>query len=159
MKILNDFSTSVQKAFSEIDPKWRDYPGLVVCGTHNPHNPEIMIDEIQVARERRIPFLGICFGHQLAAIEYARNVMGIKDAVSEEWGHGTFVVKRRPEGLKIGLHDGESYWNNFEVDIKYSGQMRYPSCFFTSQSHPEYQSSKRKPHPLLVKFLQYARNH
>lgn len=158
MKILNDFNTTVEKALSEIDPKWRDYKGLIVCGTHNPHNPEIMIDEIQIARESGVPFLGICFGHQLGAIEYARNVLGIKDATSEEWGQGTFVVKRRPEGLKVGLHDGESYWNNFEVDEKYSKQMSYPDNYISTQYHPEYQSSKDKPHPLLIKFIELCKN-
>ena len=40
--------------------------------------------------------------------------MGIKNATSEEFGQGVFVVKKRPE-LKVGLHDGESWWSNYEV--------------------------------------------
>src|SRR3990167_1004682 len=85
MEILNDFSTSVIRALSEIDKDWESYDGLVVCGTHSPHDVEMMIDKIRQARESRRPFLGICFGHQLAAIEYARNVLGIKDATSQEF--------------------------------------------------------------------------
>lgn len=150
MRILNDFTTSVEKALGEIDPKWRDYNGLIICGTHSPVElvAEAMIEDIKEARENGTPFLGICFGHQLAAIEYARNVMGIKDATSEEFGVGTYIVKRRPE-LKVGLHDGETYWNNYEVVIDFFN----PEHFVTSQYHPEYQSSKDNPHPLLVKFL------
>lgn len=153
MFILNNFSTSVRKAFDEIDKKWSNYDGLVICGTHNPHNTEELIDLIRQAREDGIPFLGICFGHQLCAIEYARNVLGVKDATSEEFGIGTYVVKKLPK-LKVGLHNGESYWNNYEVIIDFDK----PPHFFTAQYHPEYQSSKDKPHPLLVSFLNYARN-
>lgn len=149
MILLNDFNTSVEKALTEIDKNWRNYNGLVICGTHTPHNVEEMIESIRIARELQVPFLGICFGHQLCAIEYARNIMGVKDATSEEFGTGTYVVKKLPR-MKIGLHDGESYWNNYEVVIKPPKQ----KDFFTCQYHPEYQSSKEKPHPLLVEFLE-----
>lgn len=148
MQILNDFSTTVKKALGEIDPDWESYPGLVICGTHSPHDVEGMIAEIARARESGLPFLGICFGHQLAAIEYARNVLGIQDATSEEFGTGTFVVKKLPE-LNVGLKDGETYWNNYEVTI----ETKHPEHFITCQYHPEYQSSIDKPHPLLVKFI------
>lgn len=154
MLVLGDFNTSVTRALSEIDPKWQSYEGLVICGTHSPekNDIEMQINEIRDARERGTPFLGICHGHQLCAVEYARNVRGIQDACSEEWGKGTFVVKKLPE-LKVGLHGGESYWHNYEATIKWKN----PENFFTCQYHPEYQSSKDKPHPLLVKFLSYAK--
>jgi CTP synthase (UTP-ammonia lyase) len=154
MQILNDFSTSVNKALSEIDPNWESYEGLVICGTHSPHDVEEMIAEITKARVNHTPFLGICFGHQLAAIEYARNVLGIKDATSEEFGKGTYIVRKMP-ALRVGLHNGESYWNNYEVDEEF--KWKKPEHFFTCQYHPEYQSSEGKPHPFLVKFLEYAK--
>lgn len=148
MRILNDFSTSVRKALYEIDPNYEVLEGLVVCGTHNFHDVEMMIDEIRKARENGTPTLLICAGHQLGAIEYARNILGIKDATSEEFGKGTFVVKKRPE-LKVGLHEGESWWSNYDVAIDY----KYPSHFTSVPFHPEYQSSKENPHKLLVNFL------
>lgn len=156
MEVINDFNTTVKKAFNEIDPQWESYDGLVVCGTHSPHDVEPMIKKIQQAREYFRPFLGICFGHQLAAIEYARNVMGIKNATSEEFGKGIFIVQKRPE-LKVGLHDGETYWNNYEVTPAFLDTWIKPGHFITVQYHPEYQSSKNNPHPILVKFLQYAK--
>ncbi len=154
MEILNDFSTSVIKAFDEIDPNWRYYRGLVITGTHTPHDIELMIDKIKYARENRVPFLGICAGWQLSAIEYARNVLKIKDATSEEFGEkGTFVVKKLPK-LNVGLKNGESFWNNYEVDLP---NWEKPEYFFITQSHPEYQSSKNKPHPLLVSFIELCK--
>lgn len=154
MQILNDFDTTVRRALTEIDPKWEQYDGLVVCGTHSPHDVEMMIDRIWQARESGLPFLGICFGHQLTAIEYARNVMGIKDATSEEFGTGTFVVRKLPQ-INVGLHDGESYWNNYEVDLP---GWSNPKNFITVQFHPEYQSSKFNQHPILKNFIILCKN-
>lgn len=164
MKILNDFNTTVEKALTEIDPKWKYYHGLIVCGTHTPENPELQIELIKEAREKGTPFLGICFGHQLAAIEYARNVLGIEDATSEEFhkidGMGTYVVYKLSE-LNVGIdtvNEGdesrlESFWNNYEVRKDILDQWDKPENFITCQYHPEYQSSFDKPHPLLVKFI------
>ena len=156
MLILNDFSTSVHKALSEIDSDYLDYPGVVVCGTHNPHDTEALIHAIKLSREQEKPFLGICFGHQLAYIEYCRNVLGIKDATSEEFGQGTLVVVKRPE-LKVGLHEGETWWNNYEIPKELEQTWDKPEYFITTQAHPEYQSSRDKPHPLLVNFLNLCR--
>ena len=153
MEVYSDFPPSVEKSLSEIDEDWRDYAGVVICGTHDPKEVEFLLQEIRSAREDGIPFLGICYGHQLAAIEYARNVLGIRNATSQEFGHGTYVVKKRSE-LKVGLHDGESYWNNYEVDLP---AWNKPDHFITVQYHPEYQSSKGKPHPVLVRFLNICR--
>ena len=154
MEIYNDFNTTVEKALDEIDPEWRDLDGLIICGTHNPdrEGAEKLIDRIQLAREEEQPFLGICFGHQLAAIEYARNSLGMVDATSEEWGEGDFVVKKLPH-LRIGYQEGESYWNWYEVDKDLEKHWDKAWNFITCQYHPEYQSNVDHPHPLLVKFL------
>jgi CTP synthase (UTP-ammonia lyase) len=158
MLVLNDFDTSVRKALSEIDKNWESYEGLIICGTHTPDksNIEHQLNEIRKAREEAAPFLGICFGHQLCAVEFARNIRGITNAASEEWGDkgDTFVVKKLPS-LKVGLHNGESYWHNYDVSFRWEN----PPNFFTCQFHPEYQSTKKKPHPLLVSFLKYAKSY
>lgn len=159
MKILGDFKTNVERALSEIEPKWRGYPGLVVCGSHTPdtRQAEEIIKEIYDVRLGQLPFLGICYGHQLAAIEYARHVMDIKDATSEEWGKGEFVVVKMPE-LNVGLKDdGESYWNNYAVRDDILHEWQKPDFFITTQFHPEYESSIDRPHPLLVKFLELCK--
>lgn len=44
-----------------------------------------MIMAARYARENKVPYLGICLGSQIMAIEYARNVIGMKDASSEEF--------------------------------------------------------------------------
>ena len=157
MQILGEFQTSVRRALWEIDPEWESYRGLIICGTHSPKLSELdyFIDLIRDARVKGTPYLGICYGYQLSAIEWARNAMGIKDATSEEFGvRGTFVVQKRKD-LKVGLYNGESYWNNYEVVIDWE----QPKHFFISQSHPEYQSSIDNPHPLLLDFINYCKNY
>lgn len=161
MRICNDFDTSIRKAMWEADPFFMDYPGLIICGSHTPLNTEQMIRDIQEARISGLPFFGECFGHQLACIEWARNKMGMRDAVSEEFHTaGTLVVRKRPE-LKVGLHDGESWWSNYEVipEVENDFTLNKPINFFTAPFHPSYQSDVGKPHKLIRNFMFYAKGY
>jgi CTP synthase len=58
--------------------------GIIVPGGFGARDVEGKIRAIQYARENKVPYLGLCYGMQLAAIEFARNVMGFKDANSTE---------------------------------------------------------------------------
>ena len=58
--------------------------GIVVPGGFGPRGVEGMIDTVSYAREHNVPYLGLCLGLQVMVIEWARNVLGIKDANSEE---------------------------------------------------------------------------
>lgn len=62
----------------------RLYDGVIVPGGFGSRGIEGKIRAIQYVRENAIPYLGICYGMQLAVIEYARNVAGIKNATSRE---------------------------------------------------------------------------
>ncbi|MES2801510.1 MAG: CTP synthase [Bdellovibrionota bacterium] len=67
-----------------------DVAGVLVPGGFGTRGVEGKITAIQYAREKKVPFFGICFGMQLAAIEFARNVCGLHDATSREFiGEGT----------------------------------------------------------------------
>lgn len=59
--------------------------GIIVPGGFGHRETENMINYIQAARIKNIPFLGICFGMHLAVIEFCRNVINIKNASSEEF--------------------------------------------------------------------------
>jgi CTP synthase len=59
--------------------------GVLVPGGFGDRGVEGKIAAIQRARERKLPFFGICFGMQLAVIEYARNQAGISEATSQEF--------------------------------------------------------------------------
>ena len=65
------------------------YAGILVPGGFGDRGIGGKIDAIQYARENNIPFLGICLGMQMACVEFARNVLGYKDATSTEFDKGT----------------------------------------------------------------------
>jgi CTP synthase len=60
--------------------------GVLVPGAFGERGSEGMIRAVQFAREHGIPYFGICFGMQMAMIEAARNLAGIKQASSTEFG-------------------------------------------------------------------------
>ena len=61
------------------------FDGILIPGGFGKRGTEGKIKVIKYAREKQIPFLGICLGMQLLVIEYARNCAGLKDANSEEF--------------------------------------------------------------------------
>ncbi len=63
--------------------------GLLVPGGFGERGIEGKVEAIRFAREKQIPFLGICLGMQCAAIEFARNVIGLEDAHSTEFSKDT----------------------------------------------------------------------
>jgi CTP synthase len=63
-----------------------DVHGILVPGGFGERGTEGKIAAVRFARERRVPFFGICFGMQMAVIECARNLAGLPDASSTEFG-------------------------------------------------------------------------
>jgi CTP synthase len=73
--------------FEKDDKKLKDlenYDALIVPGGFGSRGIEGKIRAIQYARENNIPYLGLCYGMQLMVIEYARNVVGLKNANTAE---------------------------------------------------------------------------
>ncbi len=90
---------------------------ILVPGGFGERGIEGKITAVQFARERRIPYLGICLGMQVAVIEFARHVAGLEDAHSTEfrkdtphpvialiteWTDGAGTVQQRGEGSDLG---------------------------------------------------------
>jgi len=71
---------------SEIKNKLRNVSGILIPGGFGKRGTEGKIAAIGYARKYKIPFLGICFGMQMAIIEFARNKLNIKKATSSEFG-------------------------------------------------------------------------
>ncbi len=66
-----------------------EYDGILVPGGFGNRGIEGKIEAIKYARENNIPFLGICLGMQMAVVEFARNVLNLKDANSAEFDKNT----------------------------------------------------------------------
>ncbi len=65
--------------------------GILVPGGFGDRGTGGMVKAAQIARERQIPYFGICYGFQMATIEYARNVAGLPDADTTECSPDTPV--------------------------------------------------------------------
>jgi len=95
----------------ETDPKkiseLKDYDGIIVPGGFGESGVEGVIMAVEYARVNKIPYLGLCYGMQLAVIEFARNVIGWKDAHTSEINPKSshVVIDIMPEQKKL-LEEG-----------------------------------------------------
>lgn len=80
---------SEQVTKDNVYERLKDVKGIVVPGGFGDRGIEGKIEAIRFAREHQIPYFGICLGMQLASIEFARNVLGLKDAHSTEFDKHT----------------------------------------------------------------------
>ena len=62
----------------------KSYDGIIIPGGFGSRGIEGKIKAIEYIRRNNIPFLGLCYGMQMAAVEFARNVVGLKDAHTTE---------------------------------------------------------------------------
>ena len=91
----NEVKVRVESIHSEylnednIDFKLGHLDGILVAPGFGERGVEGKIDAVKYVRENNIPFLGICLGMQMAVIEYARNVLNLKDANSIEMDEST----------------------------------------------------------------------
>ena len=90
--------------FEKEDPSpWLEkVNGILVPGGFGERGAEGKISAARFARERKVPYFGICYGMQMAVLDAARNLAGIEDAMSSEFDRksGTHVVGIMTEWLK-----------------------------------------------------------
>lgn len=68
----------------EVENELQDFDGIIVPGAFGEGGADGVLQAIQYARESGVPYLGLCYGLQMAVVEYARNVAGMPDASSAE---------------------------------------------------------------------------
>ena len=106
--------------------------GILVPGGFGKRGSLGKINSITFARKNNIPFLGICFGMQLAVIEYAKNVLNIKNAGSSEFNikNSENIIGLMTEWIKDGKHVKRS------IHTDYGGSMRLGSykCYLQNKS-------------------------
>ncbi len=84
-----------------------DVDGILVPGGFGERGIEGKVNAVRIARENKVPFLGLCLGMQCAVIEFARNVAGIRDANSTEFDSKTsgpviIYLPGQEENTRIG---------------------------------------------------------
>jgi CTP synthase len=93
--VANSASVEIKWVDSELITKenvaetFADVDGMIVPGGFGDRGIEGMILAIQYAREKNLPYLGLCLGMQLTIVEFARNVLGLTDAHSHEFSETT----------------------------------------------------------------------
>jgi CTP synthase len=99
-----------EKGEDDIVARLEPLHGILVPGGFGERGSEGKISAVRFARERRVPFFGICLGMQMACIEGARHTAGITDATSSEFGPGgTPIVGIITEWMsKEGLQQREA---------------------------------------------------
>lgn len=88
-KVKVDWIHSESLSEENVADKFKDLQAVLVAPGFGNRGIEGKIAAIKYAREKNIPFLGICLGMQCAVIEFARNVLGLKDAHSREMNPAT----------------------------------------------------------------------
>ena len=124
------------------------YDGIVVPGGFGDRGIEGMIETIKVARENNIPFLGICLGMQMAVVEFARNVLGLKDANSAEFSNTTKnpvihimeeqkSVKTKGGTMRLGSYPciikedsiAKNVYNNTRIDERHRHRFEFNNSY------------------------------
>ncbi len=121
----NESRVRVQYIHSEllaednIDHKLSELDGILVAPGFGDRGIEGKIAAIKYARENNVPFFGICLGMQMAVIEFARNVIGWKDAHSTEMNTKTKhpVIDMMPEQKKITTKGGTMRLGSYVCEI------------------------------------------
>jgi CTP synthase len=100
--------------------KLKGLDGVLVAPGFGSRGIEGKIEAIKYVREHKIPFFGICLGMQCAVIEYARNVLGLKDAHSIEMNENTNdpVISMMEEQKKIKNKGGTMRLGSYTCDLK-----------------------------------------
>lgn len=137
VSILNALDHSKVSVGAEIDIEWIDttefsgdrppdtgvfegISGIIVPGGFGERGAEGKIPFIQYARENGLPFLGLCYGFQLAVIEFARNQCGLLDAAHAEFDTETEtpVIYLLPDQRKLAGMGGTMRLGGHEVKVR-----------------------------------------
>jgi CTP synthase len=141
---MNECKVQVVNVHSEfitpenVGEKLGNLDGLLVAPGFGHRGVEGKILAVKYAREHHLPFFGICLGMQMAVIEYARNVLGLKEAHSTEMDAATVhpVIDLMEEQKKITVKGGTMRLGTYPCDIK-EGSMaeRIYSSLHISERH------------------------
>ena len=119
-------SETLENKDTDLKEVFKNSKGILVPGGFGSRGIEGKILACQYARENKIPYLGICLGMQIAVIEFARNVCGIKDASSREFNEvcKNAVIDLMVDQKSIVNKGGTLRLGNYECQLK-KGTLAY----------------------------------
>jgi len=101
----------------------KNYDGIVVPGGFGSRGVEGILKTVKFARENKVPYLGLCYGMQMMVIEYARNILGLKDANTREVNPNSKnividVMESQKEILKKNIYGGSMRLGEYKAIIR-----------------------------------------
>ncbi|MDP5157725.1 MAG: CTP synthase [Flaviramulus sp.] len=128
----NEVKVNIESVHSEylnsdnIKLKLSHLDGILVAPGFGERGIEGKIDAVKFVRENNVPFFGICLGMQMAVIEFARNVLGIKDADSTEMNPKTQnpVIDLMEDQKEITNKGGTMRLGAWACDLKMGSTVR-----------------------------------
>lgn len=111
---------AIENKKTTVKDELKNVSGIIVPGGFGKRGVEGKIACVKFARENNLPYLGLCYGFQMAVIEFARNVCGLKDAhtTEVETTCKNHVIDILPEQKKIEGLGGNMRLGGREVEIK-----------------------------------------
>jgi CTP synthase len=127
--IFHDSAVEIKRIDSELVEEegldvLRGAHGILVAPGFGARGVKGKMRAIQYAREKRIPFLGICYGMQIACIEFARNVCGLPDAMTSEVDETTPdpVIDFMPDQRNLEMYGGTMRLGSYSCTLEEGSQ-------------------------------------
>ena len=146
---------------------------IIVPGGFGDRGIEGMIETIRYVRENKIPFLGICLGMQMTVVEFARNVLGLKDANSEEFDTDTQNqvihimeeqknINKKGGTMRLGAYPcvikngslAEKVYNENEISERHRHRFEYNNSYKEMLENAGLKVSGTSPDGLLVEMVE-----
>ncbi|MBU1974075.1 MAG: CTP synthase (glutamine hydrolyzing), partial [Nanoarchaeota archaeon] len=120
VKVKIKWIDTTDLSFEDAALALNDVQGMIVPGAFGSRGAEGKINCIKYARENNLPYLGLCYGFQMAVIEFARNVCGLAGANSSEIEKDCLhpVIDLLPEQQRIAELGGNMRLGGHDVEIK-----------------------------------------
>lgn len=120
VKIKYIETTDIELGKTTAEEQLKDINGLIIPGGFGKRGIEGKVACAKYARENNLPFLGICLGMQVAVIEFARNICGLKDANSTEFDPATTnpVIDILPEQKELQTLGGNMRLGAYPAKLK-----------------------------------------
>ncbi|HOJ09874.1 MAG TPA: CTP synthase [Clostridiales bacterium] len=129
-EVIVDWVNSEELCDENVDDILGQADGILVPGGFGDRGIDGKIRAAKYARENKVPYLGICLGMQMAVVEYARNVCGMKDAHSSEFNFNTKypVIDLMPEQKDIDEKGGTMRLGLYPCKLKSGSKVHDIFC-------------------------------
>lgn len=177
VKVNVKFFDSEEITKDNVKEKLSNIDGIIVPGGFGSRGIEGMIQTIKYARENDVPFLGICLGMQMAVIEFARNVLNLEDATSEEFDDNSknkiiHIMNEQKEITKKGgtmrlgkypcklIKDSKSYdlYGKEEISERHRHRYEYNNYYREMMEKAGQKIVGTSPDGLLVEMIEIPEN-